>query len=344
MRHHALSRGLSIALAVSVLVFGAGSVVSARTTAHPARLTNVTLQLKWLNQAQFMGYYVAINKGFYAQQGLHVTLRQGGPTIAPEQVVASGGADFGVDWLSALIKSREQGLPLQNIAQIYQASGMRLITFKSTGITSISQFKGHKVGVWFFGNEYQFFALMAKYHMSPPANYMSVVSQPFTMDLFLNHTLDVAHAMTYNELGIVLDRVPKSSLRIFDYNKLGVSILEDGLFAKPSWLKSHAAIAAKFLKASIEGWQWAVKNPDQAGRISFTYAGANAPGGLHHQIYMAREVAKLINYGAGLKHTIGYMDPASYHRTWSTLLREKVINHPPVDAYTQKYWQMAGGH
>lgn len=339
-----LTRGFGVALAAAAIVLGAGTSALANHARAPQHLTAVTLQLKWLNQAQFMGYYVAIQKGFYRQNGLNVTIKVGGPDVAPEQVVASGAAQFGIDWLSALITSREQGLPLQNIAQIYQASGMRLITFKSTGITSINQFRNKKVGVWFAGNQYQFYALMAKYHMSPPASYMHVVSQPFTMDLFLNHTLDVAHAMTYNELGIVESQVPASRLRIFDYNKLGVSILEDGIFGKPSWLRSHARIAAEFLKGSIEGWRWAVAHPVLAGRISFQYAGANAPGGLAHQVYMARQVAKLIDYGPGMMHTIGYMDPTAFKRTWKTLLAQGVIHRAPVYAYNQTYWRMAGGH
>lgn len=339
-----MTRGLGVVLAATAITLGTGPTAQAHRVRVPQRLTSVTLQLKWLNQAQFMGYYVAAQRGYYARQGLNVTIKPGGPDVAPEQVVASGGAQFGIDWLSALIKSREQGLPLQNIAQIYQASGMRLITFKSSGITSINQFRGKKVGVWFFGNEYQFMALMAKYGMSPPANYMKVVSQPFTMDLFLNRTIDVAHAMTYNELGIVLSRVPRSSLRIFDYNKLGVSILEDGIFAKPSWLRSHRSLAARFLRASIQGWNWAVAHPVLAGRISFQYAGSTAPGGLAHQIYMAREVAKLVRYGPGRTHTVGYMDPATFRRTWRTLRQQGVIKRVPRYAYNQTYWRMAGGH
>lgn len=339
-----MTRGLGVVLAASAISLGAGTAVLAHHARAPQHLTNITLQLKWLNQAQFMGYYAAIQNGFYAKQGLNVNVKIGGPDVAPEQVVASGGAQFGIDWLSALVKSREQGLPLQNIAQIFQKSGMRLITFKSSGITNINQFRGRKIGVWFFGNEYQFMALMAKYHMSPPANYMHVISQPFTMDLFLNHTLDVAHAMTYNELGIVLDHVPKNRLRIFDYNKLGVSILEDGIFAKPAWLHAHPALSAKFLRGSIEGWNWAVAHPVLAGRISYQFAGANSPGGLAHQIYMAREVAKLVHAGAGLTHTVGYMDPTAFARTWRTLKAQGVIKRVPVNAYTQTYWRMAGGH
>jgi NitT/TauT family transport system substrate-binding protein len=346
MKNH-LTRGFSFIIAAGMLTFGFtfGQPVHASTATRPARLTSVTLQLKWVPQAQFAGYFVAKDKGFYRAQGLDVTIKAGGPQIAPEEVVQSGGADFGIDWLSALLQARDTGLQLQNIAQIFQASGMRLITLKSSGITTVRQFKGRTVGVWPSGNQYQFYALMHKIGYSPPQKYMNVAQEGFTMDDFLNHKLDVAHAMTYNELGVVLEHgIKLSQLRIFDYNKLGVSILEDGLFVKSSWSASHKDIIVKFLKASIQGWQWAVQHPAAAGQISFSQTQSGTTT-LFHQKYMMAQVAKLILYGAGKTHTIGYMDPALWHRTWGTLFRENIIHHPPTaGAYTQVYWKAAGGH
>lgn len=338
MTHSRFARAV-VVLAIVTLF---GFVLIPRTQAHPQRsLTAVTLQLKWVPQAQFDGYFVALDKGYYRKAGLNVTIKPGGPDIAPEQVVASGGAQFGIDWLSALLASRDEGVPIQNIAQIYQASGMRLIAFKSTGITGLQSFKHKRVGVWFAGNQYQFLALMAKYHMSPPSQYMTVVKQPFTMDSFLNHQMDVAHAMTYNELGVVYEHgVKPSQLRIWDYNKLGVSILEDGIFANPSWARAHRSTVVAFLKASIQGWKYAVAHPTEAGKISYNHA----PSGTStqsHQIYMAKEVAKLITYGAGKTHAIGYMNPASFKRTWQTLLQQKVIKKMPSNAYDQSYWKSA---
>lgn len=334
-------RGISIALALSVLGFGFGSSAQA----HPQRATaNVTLVLKWVPQSQFAGYFVAADKGYYRQEGLNVTIKPGGPDIVPEQVVAGGAAQFGIDWLSALLVAREKGLPIVNIAQVFQATGMRLIAFKSSGITSIQGFRGHTVGVWPSGNEYQFYALMHKEGMSPPQKYMHVVTEGFVMDPFLNHQLDVAHAMTYNELGVVLEHgVPMSRLRIFDYNKLGVSILEDGIFSTPGYLHSHRDVAVRFLRASIRGWRYAVAHPDEAGRISFSHAPSAEKTTLAHQIYMARQVAKLIMYGPGKTHPIGYMDPALFRRTWTTLLTEGVIKHRPNFAYNQQYWRAATG-
>lgn len=338
-------RATASLLAASVMAFGGGASTLAHGAVHPRRkLVNVTLQLKSAAQAQFAGYFVALDKGFYRQQGLSVTIRPGADSIVPERVVASGSAQFGVDWLTALLVARENGVAIVNIAQIFQASGMRLVTFRSSHINSIKDFKRHTIGVWKSGNEYAFYALMYKDHLWPPSHYMTISPQPFTMTPFLNHTLDVAHAMSYDGLGIVLESgIKKSQLKIFDYNKLGVSVLEDGIFSTPSYLHSHAGIAAKFLRASIKGWQWAVAHPTLAGQISFRHT-PGLPGGEYQQIYMARQVASLIQYGPGLHHSIGYMDPASFHRTWSILLNAHVIDHPPRNAYNQSYWSAAGGH
>lgn len=331
-------RMVSVVMVMGMLTLGMGSAQAAHA---PRAMDSVTLVLKWVPQAQFGGYFAALDKGFYRQAGLDVKITPGGPDIVPEQVVASGGAQFGIDWLSALLVAHDTGLPLENIAQIYQASGMRLIAWKSSGINSIMKFRGHKVGVWPSGNQYQFLALMTKEHMSPASNYMTVKAQGFVMDPFLHHQLDVAHAMTYNELGVVLEHgVKLSQLNVFDYNKLGVSILEDGIMAKPSWVQSHRNITVRFLRASIRGWQYAVAHPDQAGQMSFNHAPSGTTT-LFHQKYMARQVAKLIHYGPGMSHPIGYMSPMLYHRTWSTLLREGIIKKVPVSGYDQSYWKAA---
>ena len=207
--------------------------------------------------------------------------------------------------------------------------------------------------MWPAGNQYQFFALMHKLGYSCSVNTFScssatgiqVVQEGFTMDPFLNHQLAVSQAMTYNELGVVTEPspaghgVPLKKLNVFDYNKLGVSMLEDGIFAQPSWLKSHKAAAIAFLKASIQGWNSVVKNPTEAGKISYTYipAGTATEG---HMIYQAKQVAKLIT--ANLSgHKIGWMNPTSYKRTWQEAKLDGVITHKPSGAVDQSYWRSA---
>jgi NitT/TauT family transport system substrate-binding protein len=329
---------------VAFLLLLCGSLTSLAWQQPPSHLIHLTLQLKWLPQAQFAGYFVAQDRGFYRQQGLSVSFGSGGPTIAPENAVLRGQADVGVDWLSALLVARDRGADLTNIAQIFQASGQRLIAFKSSGIRTVPQLRGKRVGVSFAGNQYQFNALMGRYHMAPPQKYMTVVSQDVTMRLFLTHQIDATTVQTYNELGIVYEHgVKPNRLTIFDYNALGVSMLEDDLFARPAWLHTHASVVVRFLRASLRGWQWAVAHPSQAGMISYRYElpGYSTPA---HQTFMARQVALLVMHGLYNRHAIGYMDPRLYAQTWRTLLREHVIRHVPHNAYDQHYWAAAGGY
>ena len=127
--------------------------------AHAA--DKVTLQLKWVTQAQFAGYYVALDKGFYKDAGLDVTIKAGGPDIAPAQVIAGGGADVVLDWMPSALASREKGLSLVNIAQPFKSSGMMLTCRKDSGIKTPEDFRGKTLGVWFYGNEYPFLSWMS---------------------------------------------------------------------------------------------------------------------------------------------------------------------------------------
>src|SRR5690242_157519 len=157
-----LSRGrvlASIALATTIVIGTAGI---GQAAPGRAPMTQVSIVLKWVTQAQFAGYFVAQKKGYYANEGLDVTIIPGGPNVLPEELVEKGTATFGLDWLPSLLAQRESGNDLVNIAQFYQTTGMRLIAFKSTGIRSPKDFKGKKIGVWQFGNQYQFLAWMAK--------------------------------------------------------------------------------------------------------------------------------------------------------------------------------------
>src|SRR3990170_4424859 len=182
---------------------GAGTSAPARPA---AAVTNVSVQLKWVTQAQFAGYYAAKAKGFYTAAGLDVTIKPGGPDITPEQVVASGQAEFGIDWLPSLLATREKGGKLVNIAQVFTRSGMTELTWKDSGITSVAKMKGKKVGVWCCGNEFELYAALTKNGIDPKkSSDVTIVNQPFDMNLFLQRKVDAAAAMTYNELAQVLE-------------------------------------------------------------------------------------------------------------------------------------------
>src|SRR5579863_8549093 len=208
----------------------AGGILVAAAAAQAA--DPVTIQLKWVTQAQFAGYYVAKDKGFYKEANLDVTIKPGGPDIAPEQVLAAGGADVIVDWMTAALAAREKGVPLTNIAQIFQREGLMLTCLKSSGVKSPKDFKGRTLGVWFYGNEYPFYAWMHKLKMPTEGgpNGVKVLKQNFNVDPLLQKQADCISTMTYNEYHQVLEAgIKPAQLVVFNYSDQGVGVLEDGL-------------------------------------------------------------------------------------------------------------------
>jgi NitT/TauT family transport system substrate-binding protein len=327
----------ALLVAAFVLAAGAGSASKAAAS-HGAKLTKITLQLKWVPQAQFAGYYAALDLGYYKAAGLDVTLKNGGPQIIPEQIVASGQAQFGVDWLPSLLAARDQGTQLVNIAQVFARSGMTQLTWKSSGIDTVAKMKGKKVGNWLGGNQWELFAALTKNGMDPSHNGgVTIVQQPFDMNLFLNHQIDSASAMTYNELAQVLEsKNPKTgklytlaALNVIKMQNVGTGMLEDGIFSTASWLKSKAnqAVAERFIGASLAGWIYCRDNVAKC--VQFTLkAGPTLPKG--HQTWMMNEINKLVWPN---KSGIGIMNAADFARTAKISQQFGVIKHAPSGAY-----------
>ena len=287
----------------------------------------VTLQLKWVTQAQFGGYFVAKDKGYYKAEGLDVDIKPGGPDSAPEQIIAGGGADVIVDWMGGALVAREKGVPLVNIAQPFDKSGLEMICPKDGPIKSEADFKGHTLGVWFYGNEYPFFAWMNKLKIPTEGgkNGVTVLKQSFDVQPLVQKQADCISVMTYNEYWQAIDAGFKAEdLLVFNYTKLGVNLLEDGLYVNEEKLKDPAfkEKMVKFVRASMKGWKYAVEHPDEAAGIVVDNGGQDEA----HQKRMAGEVAKLIGDGK--------LDKALYERTEKALLEQKIINKEPKGAYT----------
>lgn len=305
-------------------------------TFGPAQAADeVTLQLKWVTQAQFGGYYVAKDKGFYEEEGLDVTIKPGGPDIAPPQVIAGGGADVIVDWMPSALASRERGVPLVNIAQPFARSGMMLTCLKETGITKPEDFRGRTLGVWFFGNEYPFLSWMSQLGIPTDGSDdgVTVLKQGFNVDPLLQKQADCISTMTYNEYWQVIDAgIPESELVVFKYEDQGVATLEDGLYVLEENLEDPAFVdkMARFVRASMKGWAYARENPDEAADIVLENDATGAQTE-KHQRRMMREINKLTE-GAD-----GRLDPADYQRTVMTLLSggsDPVITREPEGATT----------
>lgn len=323
------------------LLAGAMALAAAQANAADA----VTLQLKWVTQAQFAGYYVAKDKGFYTEENLDVTILPGGPDIAPTQVIAGGGADVVVDWMPSALATREKGVPLVNIAQVFNKSGLELTCRKDSGIKTPADFKGKTLGVWFGGNEYPFLAWMDKlgYKTSGGNPDITVLKQGFNVDPLLQKQAACISTMTYNEYWQLIDAGMKpSDLIVFKYENEGVATLEDGLYTLESKLKDPAMEnkLARFVKASLEGWEYAIHHQAEAVKIVLDNDTTGAQTA-HHQAQMLSEIAKLMTPGT---HGLGWLDPKAYDRTVAELLSgksEPVITKKPVGAWTHKIIEMA---
>jgi len=296
---------------------------------------DLTLQLKWVTQAQFAGYYVAKDQGFYDEEDLNVTIKPGGPDIAPVQVLMGGGADVMVDWMPSALAAREQGAPIVNIAQPFKSSGLMLTCLKEHGINSPTDFPGHTLGTWFFGNEIPLFSWMGKlgYATDGSAGGVTIQKINFNVDPLLQKQVECATTMTYNEYWQVIDAgLTPDDLVVFKYEDEGISTLEDGLYTTEANLADPAMAdkLTRFVRASMKGWKWAEENPDAAADIVLENDETGAQTE-KHQRRMMGEIAKLT---AGSN---GALDPADFDRTVEVLLSsgaDPVISKAPEGAWT----------
>ncbi len=301
----------------------------------------VTLQLKWVTQAQFAGYFVAKDKGFYKDEGLDVTIKPGGPDVAPPQVIAGGGADVIIDWMPSALASREKGLALVNIAQPFKRSGMMLTCRKDSGVKTPSDFPGRTLGVWFYGNEYPFLSWMSQLGVPTDgsAGGVTVLKQGFNVDPILQKQADCVSTMTYNEYWQIIDAgLGADELVTFKYEDQGVATLEDGLYVLEDNLNDPAFVdkMARFVRASMKGWAWARENSDAAADIVLENDETGAQTE-KHQRRMMGEINKLTAGG-------GKLAEGDYERTVATLMSggsDPVISKAPSGAWSHVIWDAA---
>jgi NitT/TauT family transport system substrate-binding protein len=267
-------------------------------------LVPVSVVLKWVPQAQFAGFYAASALGYYEEEGLDVEIIPAGTDINPQQLVAAGDAEFGTDWMGNELATRETGTDIVNIAQVFQRSGMRQITWADSGLTSFDDLGDSVVGVWCCGNQYPTYAALTKAGFDVPdmeAN-GQIAQQAFDMNAFLAHEIDAASAMTYNEMAQVLETVAEDgtfpvytldNLNVLDFNEYGTAMLEDGIFVRADWLaeEGNEELAIKFLRATFRGWIECRDNPDEC--VGFVLE-AGPTLGEGHQTWQMNEINKLI--------------------------------------------------
>ena len=319
-----------------VAVVVAGACAGSATPTPGGPLTKVRLQLQWVAQSQFAGFFAAVNKGYYKDLGLDVEIKLGGPDIVPQQVVASDGAEFGIAWVPKMLASREAGADLVDIAQVFQRSGSLEVAFKEKNITKPEDWKGKKVGTWGFGNEPELYAAMRKAGIDPTkASDVTIVKQPFDMSLLLNGDVDAAQAMIYNEYAQVLEQKnPKtgalyqpSDLNVIDFNQVGTAMLQDHIFVRSSWLakSGNEDIATKFLQASFKGWIFCRDSQKECVDVVLK---AGTTLGAGHMTWQLNEVNALIwPSPAG----IGAMDKAAWDQTVNISVTYQVLKAKPTD-------------
>ena len=310
-------------------------------------LTPVRFQLHWVTQAEFAGYYAAAELGYYADEGLDVTLLDGSVEIVPQQLVVAGAADMGLGWVPRVLESNEHGADLVNIAQMSQRSATLEIAFAHSGIETVEDLRGMRVGTWGFGNEHELFVALRAAGIDPEnPDDVTIVQQGFDMSLLLNGEVDAAQAMTYNEYAQVLEAVNPDTgelyqpedLSVIDFNEVGSAMLPDHIFAARGWLQQagNADTAVAFLKASFRGWIYCRDNPDDC--LEFVLERGPTLGE-SHQRWQLNEVNKLIwPSPAG----IGIMDEEQWAQTVAVALAGKVIDEAPSgDAYRTDLAQAA---
>jgi NitT/TauT family transport system substrate-binding protein len=352
-RRGVVAVALALGLAVALTACGSSgddTNTKAGGSTDSASLKPVKLQLQWYAQAQFAGYYAAVDQGYYKDEGLDVQIVEGSADIVPIDVLSAGDVDYAISWVPKVLGSIEQGAGVTDVAQIFERSATTQISFKDKNITSAADLKGKKVGSWGYGNEWELFAGMQKADVG--LKDIKLVQQAFDMNGFLAGDIDAAQAMTYNEYAQVLEsKNPKTGklyqpedLNVINWNDEGTAMLQDAIWAPTDKLgdKGFDAQTVKFIKASIKGWAYVRDHPEEAAKI-VTAAGSQL--GESHQLWMTNEVNKLIWPSTG---GVGHIDETAWNQTVDMAMNTKndqdktiISKEPPSSAYSNKYVDQA---
>ncbi len=345
-----LAVGAIVALAATTLA-ACGSDDENSSGSAGGDLTEVTLQLQWLPQAQFAGYYAAADQGFFEEEGLDVEIVPSGGDIVPQDALANGDADYAVAWVPKVLGSIEQGANLTNVAQIFQRSGTLQVAMADSGIDSVADFEGKRIGSWGFGNEWEIFAAMAAEGLD--ASSVEIVTQDFNMNAFLQGDIDAAQAMTYNEYAQVLETPDPDTGELYqpeDFNVIPYADTEGGMLQDAIWAdterlasdEEYADTTVAFLKAVIKGWAYARDNVETAADITVA---AGSSWGPSHELWMANETNQLI---WPADSGIGVIDQAAWDQTVAGALaavneqgQNLITEEPPATAYDNTYIEQA---
>jgi NitT/TauT family transport system substrate-binding protein len=312
-------------------VFTVFAVASLAAAAPAAK--KVTLMPLWTPQTQFAGYFVALDKGMYSRRGIDLRILPAGPGRSPAASLEDGTADFALLWLTTALRHRAAGHALVNVAQIVQTSSMMLVARKASGIRSIADMDGKKVGLWEGDLSIPPRAIFDKLHVK-----VTEVPQSRTVNLFLRGGIDVASAMWYNEYHTIIDSgLDPDELSVFFLRDFEMDFPEDGLYTLEKTLADDPAKVNAFVLASIEGWRYAFAHPDEALDIVIRHmVEAHLPANRVHQRWMLDRMRDLALPG-GREDLLGVLKQAHYQAVARTLLRERLIaSHPDYQDFARR--------
>lgn len=358
---HSIRRGLAVASVATVAALALGACAAPAETDDSGDfepLTEVSLQLQWLPQAQFAGYYVALDQGYFEEEGFDtVNILPSGGDIVPQDALVAGDVDFAIAWVPKVLGTLEAtGAELTDIAQVFQKSGTLQVSFKDTGVASVADFEGKRIGSWGFGNEWEIFAAMAAEGLDSTS--VAITTQDFSMNALLDGDVDAAQAMTYNEWAQILEVVNPATGELYQpedfdvvsYEDTEGAMLQDAIWADTVRLAddpAYADAAVRFLKAITKGWIFARDNPEEAAAITFdaaTSAELAFPVGPVHQLWQMNEVNKLI-WGGG---KFGVVDSAAWAKTVAGALAavnqdgvNLITAEPAASAYSNEFIEKA---
>jgi NitT/TauT family transport system substrate-binding protein len=351
-RRFATIGGLALAAALALTACsGSGGGTGETDGGGEGDLTPVKLQLQWLPQGQFAGYFAAQELGYFEEEGLDVELIPSGGDIVPQDALANGDVDYAIAWVPKVLGSIEQGANLTDIAQIFQRSGTLQVSFAGSGIDSVDDFEGKKIGSWGFGNEWEIFAAMAAEGLDSTT--VQIITQDFNMNAFLQGDIDAAQAMTYNEYAQLLETVNPDTGELYtpedfdviSYEDTEGAMLQDAIWADTEKLESdeeYQETTVKFLKAVIKGWVYAAANPEEASEITIA---AGSGWGPSHELWMVNETNKLIWPS---DNGIGIIDEAAWDKTVAGALSavneagaHLITEDPPATAWSNEWIQQA---
>lgn len=316
-----------------ILLFGCGEPQPSK------KPDDVTLQLKWVHQAQFVGFYMAQEKGYYAGENLRVTFLQGGQGIDYAQRVLSGQADFGVMGPEDILFKRSQGEPLTAVAAIYRRSAVVFVAKADSGITRPADLQGKIVASGGGVNrdfELQFHAMMKKLGLG--VSTVKVIPYDSTYAAFYKGEVDVTPCFSTGGLIKIRDKGMK--LNLIWPSDYGIRFYSDTLATTDRMIREKPDIVTRFLRASLKGWQDAVGDQKEAVAVTLKYADVSV-----HELQGKMMEAQMPFVHTG-EDKLGWMRPDQWNKMYQILLEQKTLANPfdVKQAYTMEFLKTVHGN